>query len=812
MAKKSHLKFLSEQQLSEITDFKYNYGFDSNSEEKVNTPKNYFMLASVLRRNLEKFELDITEKYKERDEKLKIPIDIDYVEISFQGLFEIKKYFSIYYNDYGLEGVAFYDFAKKGLFAIVDREKFQNFINDIINFTENELEKKYVKYSANIKYISNFKLLRAHDILKFSLENLGEIVYLSLIDLPLDSKLKEGILDTLFNYLDKNNIHYYYDIESDRIELHHITPSQIQKIVSNFDIIESATCSAFTTVRPGGFNTVRREFGFEISNVDEDLPIVGIIDTGISKDTALATILLDDATFTLAGSPLVDHAGRSRLGHGTAVAGLVALGKLNHRNNFEGEIKADAKLLSIKISDSGNGFISELNLLEMLYSVKSKYPDIRLFTLTTCYSCHMRTNESFSDYTYALDKFAYDTDSLIFICTGNNEDCITENSNYDLGYFNNEQTNLSTPADSLNNFVVGASADNLKEGAFLGIASGREFPALYTRKGHIDLSTIYNLKKNNQNYFRPDVIESGGDIGFYDENTLDWLDEPALTLLSAKSNIGVMQEVGTSFAAPLTANLAARLVKNYPNLSNESIKALIINGASLNYIQFDNGVSKLLNRVVGHGVVNELKSLYSDENSATLILEDVISHGKIKIYPINFPEYLIAEDLGKKSGILKITATLCFKFLPIKNNQLSYNPIHMAFSIFKNQSADDIMKPDNKLKSKLRSNLSWSENGRFVSKPLPYSNSQKISLIVNVADLKKEDSTFKLAIHAKLSEQIVGSLPENYPTEFPFSLVLTIEETIKDNKGKLYDEIQLFNDVVVINDLDMLLEADDLNV
>lgn len=812
MSKKSHLKFLSEKQLSEITDFKYNYGFDSNNGEKDNTPKNYFMLASVLRRNLQKFERDIIKKYKERDHQLEIPIDIDYVEISFQGLFEIKKYFSIYYNDYGLEGVAFYDFAKRGLFAVANKEKFQNFINDVINFTQNEIDKKSVKYSANIKYISNFKLLRAHDILKFSMEHLGEIVYLSLIDLPLDSKLKYGILDTLFNYLVKNNIHYNYDVENDRIELRDITPDQIQIIVSNFDIIESATCSAFTTVKPGGFNTVRREFGFEISNAAEDLPVVGIIDTGISQDSALATILLNDDTFTLAGSPLVDQAGRRGLGHGTAVGGLVALGKLNHRNNFEGEIKADAKLLSIKISDSGNGFISELKLLEMLYSVKSKYPYIRLFTLTTCYSCHMSTNEAFSDYTYALDKFAYETNSLIFICTGNNEDCIAENSNYDLEYFNNEHTNLSTPADSLNNFVVGASADNIKDGAFVGIASGREFPALYTRKGHVDLSAIYNLKKNNQNYFRPDVIESGGDMGYYDENTLDWVDEPALTLLSAKSNIGVMQDVGTSFASPLTANLAARLIKNYPHLNNESIKALIINGASLNYIQFDNGVSKLLNRVVGHGVVNELRSLYSDENSATLILEDVISHGKIKIYPINFPDYLISEELGKKSGILKITATLCFKFLPIKNNQLSYNPIHMAFSIFKNQTAEDIMKPDNILRSKLRNNLSWSENGRFVSKPLPYSNSQKISLSVNVTDLKKEESTFKLAIHAKLSEQIVGSLPENYPAEFPFSLVLTIEETIKDNKGKLYDEIQLINDVVVINDLDTILEADDLNV
>lgn len=72
--------------------------------------------------------------------------------------------------------------------------------------------------------------------------------------------------------------------------------------------------------------------------------------------------------------------------------------------------------------------------------------------------------------------------------------------------------------------------------------------------------------------------------------------------------------------------------------------------------------------------------------------KDKIGNGKIRVYPINFPEYLVKDDLGKKRGILKVTATLCFKFLPIKNNQLSYNPIHMAFSIFKNHSADDIMK------------------------------------------------------------------------------------------------------------------------
>lgn len=816
MSKKSHLKFLSKEQLSEVKDFKYNYGFDNSREEEEEfIPKSYFRLASSLRANLETFEEDVSEKYERKDSKLKIPIDIDYMEITFQDLFDIKKFFPIYYDDYGLEGVAFYDFAKKGLFAIIDREKFQKFLGDIFNFTRFELDHDYSStYSANIKYIAEFRLLKTEDILKFQLDNIGEIVYLSIINLPLDAKLKEEILKALFVYLESIEIEYQYNEEVDRVELHNPTSEQIKKIVENYDIIESAICSAFTTVRPGEFNTVEREFGFEILNSEEELPIVGIIDTGISRDTALAPILIPDEAFTLAGNPLVDHGGRNRQGHGTAVAGLVALGRHNHRNDFEGEVIADAKLLSIKISNSGNGFISELDLVKMLYDVKDKYPEIRLFTLTTCYSCNMHTNEAFSDYTYALDKFAYETNSMIFICTGNNDDCITENTNYDLNYFHGEHTNLSTPADSLNNFIVGAAADNLKEGAFLGIASGREFPALYTRKGHIDLSSIYSPKKNNENYFRPDVIESGGDMGFYNATTLDWMDEPALTLISALPHRGIMQDVGTSFAAPLTANLAAKIIKNYPLLTNESVKALIINGASLSFIQFTDNVSKLLNRVAGNGIVDEFRSLYSNESSATMILEDKIEAGKIKVYPINFPDYLINDKLGKKNGILKITATLCFKFLPIRNNQLSYNPIHMAYSIFKNHSAEDIMKPDKQLKSKLRSTLSWSENGRYVSKPLPYSNTQKISLNVNLADLHMEDSTFNLAIHAKVSDQIVGSLPDGYPSQFPFSIVIAIEETLKKSTGKLYDELLAVNHLEVINnlDLDTSLEATDLYI
>ena len=814
MANKSHLKFLSEKQLSEVKEFRYNYGsFGSNKDDEDDAPKNYYRLATSLKADLAKFDIDVEAKHSQKDRTLDVPSDIDYVQITFQDLFIISKYFQDYYNDFGLEATAFYDFSKKGLFAIIDRDKFQIFITNVNNFIQYELENNQnAEYSNYIKYVSSFKLLRANDILKFRLENAGTIIYLSLVDLPLHEAIKQQIVKSLTDYFDTKGINYRYDTNNDRIELQEVSPEHIQKIVQNFDIIESITSSAFTNISPGEFNTVERHFGFTIQNADEHLPIVGIIDTGISQQTALAPLIINDTTFTLAGSPLIDQAGRNRLGHGTAVAGLVSLGKQSHKNNFQGNVTADAKLLSIKISDNGKGYISELDLLKMLYDVKAKYPEIRLFTLTTCYSNFMYKNEAFSDYTHSLDKFAYETNSLIFICTGNNDNCINENSSYDLSYFDSEHTNLSTPADSLNNVTVGSAADNLKDGAFLGIADGREFPTLYTRKGHIDLSAIYNAKKTNKHYFKPDVIESGGDINYNRDGLLDWMDEPALTLLSARPEIGIMQEIGTSFATPLVANLAARIIKNYPALSNESVKALIINGASLNLIPFASNVSKLRSRITGNGLVDNFKSLYSDENTATLILEDTIESKKIKIYPINFPEYLVNDDLGNVKKRLKITATLCFKFLPIKNNQLSYNPIHIAFSIFKNHTAEEIETSEKKTKSKLRTSFGWSEDGRFPNKPLPYSNTQKIFLNVNVDDLNNEANTFKLALHAKLSEQIVGGLPENYPTEFPFSIVLTIEETIKNNTGKLYDEIQLVNNLEIVQDinLDAGLEAESI--
>ena len=107
MAYKSHLKFLSERQLSEVKDFKYNYGFDNNKDDEDSVTKNYVRLATSFKADLEKFDSDLDAKYSAKDRTLEIPSDIDYVQITFQDQFVINKYFRNYYNDFGLEATAF---------------------------------------------------------------------------------------------------------------------------------------------------------------------------------------------------------------------------------------------------------------------------------------------------------------------------------------------------------------------------------------------------------------------------------------------------------------------------------------------------------------------------------------------------------------------------------------------------------------------------------------------------------------------------------------------------------------------------------
>lgn len=807
MAKKPHIKFNSAKQKEQAVTMSFNYGFGKKDEEEALNEPDYRPVVDTFRRSLSRLYTDLTLRRHERNEALQIPAHIDYIQIRFQDQFNITKFYQSWYNDFGLLGVNFSHFNREGLFAVEDQDKFASFMQDIQNFILKESgENVQVDYKGKVKFIRNFKLLTTQYLLDY--QDRVQLMNFKLIEFPASSEEAITIYNRLLQYLADNQYEYRLIKDTSVLEVFGASQASIEEIAKNFDILLSVTSSLSTVVRPSELNTTERIYGFEISNPNEDLPIIGILDTGISKVTPLAAILINDDRFNLTGSgSFVDNA-NGGFGHGTSVAALAALGRKPYSVNYIGEISADAKLLSMKILDADSGHLSMLDVLDMLKRAKAEYPEIRLFVLTTCYSAHKTTNADFSAYAYELDKFAHENDCLIFICTANNNKA-TNQPGYDLNYFNEEETNLSSPADSMNNVVVGAAADNLQDGVFAGISHGREFPTIYSRKSHIDLEEYKKpdkrFTKNNPHLFRPDVIEVGGDYeqgnGFVGTN-----DDALMEVLSANPAFGFYKDAGTSFSTPLVANIAAQIQKNYPTLKAQSIKALIVNSASLDAIPFDDPVVKLRHRTAGHGMVSPDKSINSTDNSITFVIEDDVNPDQVKIIPLNFPSYLTQDELGKKKGILKLTATLCFSFEPVLNNHLGYCPIQMAFAIFRNQSGDNILMKESEMKSKLKN--SWSQNNRWKASPIPASNTQKIDFYISVKDLEDEGSTFKLAVHCLINTQLLA--PDKYKTAHPFSMAIKIEENLPESRqtGKLYEEMVAVNEIENIINVEGRAEAE----
>ncbi len=84
----------------------------------------------------------------------------------------------------------------------------------------------------------------------------------------------------------------------------------------------------------------------------------------------------------------------------------------------------------------------------------------------------------------------------------------------------------------------------------------------------------------------------------------------------------------------------------------QSVKALLINSATVPTYGnvFKNAHIDVI-KLVGKGLAYENNSLYSNDNSVTMLLEDTISPSELKTYPLNLPEYLNTLPYKRKPSV-----------------------------------------------------------------------------------------------------------------------------------------------------------------
>ncbi len=538
MPEKPHLYFRNEAD-GENT-FQQHNRYDATEDNE--TERNYQPLSEVYQSSIDRFFIEQSRRHEERNIELLIPIHIDYIEITFFNYFTWdleNKYGRLF----GLIPITYNDCNEKILFAIEDVVKFNYFIENLRNFIETENHTTNVTYNRIIKYIKEFEFLSSVKILNNCFEE--DTVYLNIVDsAEIFRDTVTPIIVSLEMYLAAKEISHSINATNSTIEVFNIDNETLVEIVKNFDIIHTVNSFRAGIISPSLFGTPLREYGYTITT-EPHLPVVGIIDTGVSDLTPLNSVIINtnnDYDLTGAGSK-VDN-----VDHGTPVANLAVLGKTFYQegaNNFA----ANARILSIKVLDTEVGNISQKSI-EFLVRKANRELDIRIFVLTIGDKSPLLNNCNVSSYGYLLDKLAHDLDILFFISTGNN--CNLLRGTIDVArypdIFTETSSNICSPADSLNNITVGATAENFEaQGTLAGLTPDKIYPAIYTRKHNLSYScSLLTKTQRNSHLFKPDVLAPGGDF----DAQLSSGGEPALKLLSAQTGIYFDKNIGTSYSAP----------------------------------------------------------------------------------------------------------------------------------------------------------------------------------------------------------------------------------------------------------------------
>ncbi len=821
MSNKPH--FLFRNPVQGTTTFRYGPRNPGPSDENRDEIPDYTLKTNSFRSSIQGFFGDLDLRNEQRNLELDIPENIVCLELIFHGYFDSPEFENYYRNNFGLSPIRYFNHNKNALFAVHDIDLFEVFIQHIENFINcDDHNVSERNYDNKIKFIESFHFHTTDRIIENLIEEDEETIYLSLLDnqeLIVQDRIPV-LQEKLFVYLNERGMEYRYNPVNEQVELKNIDNEGLIEIAQNFDIVQKINSISTAVRRPGLFGTSQIEYPFSIRQVS-DLPIIGVADTGISAQTPLSSIIVNtDNTYHVSGGdPKVDDAS-----HGTGVGAFAALGK-QLAGNVSGELVPDARLLSIKILSGESGSLSYLDVIEMLKKAHDEL-GIKLFVLTISVKNGLPNGTTFSDYAFLLDQLAFENDLMVFISTANMNNMGMDSTPYDNHpeHLLGESGNMCSPADSMNNLTVGAIGDNLEHVEYTADSfplTDKDLPTIYTRKFHFDYS---NTRMKNAKLIKPDVLYYGGNFTVRTGGLLDNIGDAGIQYLTSNPAVPFEKELGTSFATPLVANLAAKIIGKYPELNLQSVKALIINSAEEIDVQKQNpNIEIFHNRYIcGHGKPDESRCLFSNDNEVTLILEDSIRIDEIKTHEFKLPDYLLAENLKDRS-LLKVSGTLCYKIKPIRNNDLAYCPVNISFGIMKNlpleayrfeerngqrkRVATGILKNSSKNIAG-KKGKGWSQDAIYKSKVL--SNTQKIQFNLSKSNINEENRTFKVALfshfHKILTEIEKSSLPDTYE----FSLVLTIKENQKESDltGRLYEDIQLENNLEIITTLDAELEIE----
>ncbi len=417
-----------------------------------------------------------------------------------------------------------------------------------------------------------------------------------------------------------------------------------------------------------------------VADIDDNSPVIGIIDTGVNNAHPLIQDFLPDGRTDCVISGL-EHIDEDD--HGTGMGGLCLFGDIANLIYQRGDISVRHKLASVKIfSNKHNQGSKEL------YGVLTENAVEKLEEMGASIFCMALTENDEdctgvpSSWSSAVDMILYHggaCDRLMFVPVGNIEDheSFTQDTYQDFCLSRKAQS----PSQALNAITVGAYTEKVIDDVNDGIplASPQEISP-YSRTSY-----MWDSRR-----VKPDIVMEGGNVLMHElKGALH-----SLNLITTSSNLNQSFQgfYATSAATALASRLAAKVKSEYPDLSSLAIRALLIHSA-----EWSDGMKRIPKdqrlSMYGYGIPSEDKVLKSRNKYVTCVFENSISPYSIgnsgrglkyagyQLYDLPWPVELL-QSMGKETVRLKVTLSYYIDPAPGERGRLNRYRYHNASLYF----------------------------------------------------------------------------------------------------------------------------------
>ncbi|HHV36115.1 MAG TPA: S8 family peptidase [Syntrophomonadaceae bacterium] len=413
-----------------------------------------------------------------------------------------------------------------------------------------------------------------------------------------------------------------------------------------------------------------------------------LLDKGISNGHPLIKPVLEDKDMhtTFNDGIVQDISGD---GHGTGMAGIATYFNLEELLDGNDYLEINHKLESVRIID--DRIVNDSKLYgaitsEAISLVEITNPDEkRIIAMAITAGFDMDADEKDktkfkgdgkpTSWSGAIDNLAlgnYGVEEsfprLIIISAGNTSESEIENAgDYEVAV---ALHSVEDPAQSWNALTIGAYTEK----AFLsGDNSIDNFKPL-VEPGSYSPFNSSSLMWSDKWPVKPDIVLEGGNIGYYEESRdikYSLFDHLSLLTANNKYHRGdyFTTMAMTSPATAQAANMAAKIVESYPDIWPETIRALMVHsaewtGSMIRQVFKDKKIEEVsktekrqLLRLVGYGVPNLDKALYSARNSVNLVVEDEIQPFKKKESSVTINEMSLHEIPWPKDVLIGLGET-----------------------------------------------------------------------------------------------------------------------------------------------------------